>query len=112
MFAARPIPEVLRIPIVFIKWTRGRLVAKFATESSALLFRELRSRAHRGWRIGAMRQEGSILDQDSLLALNAYLRTARAPRGAAFPFARLDYAGSTSRYGWRMFSTYLDLVFQ
>ena len=112
MLRPTSIPDVLRIPIVFIKWVRGgRGEAKFATESSALLFRELRVRALRGWRVGVLREEGSILDQDSLLALNAYLRTAHGPRGAVFPFFRLDLPGATTRYGWSMFKHYLDLTF-
>lgn len=105
------LPDILIIPFVFVKFVRGRTVRRFATYNSALLFTELRRAALRGFGVGVMREDGRILDADSLLSLNAYLRTAALPRGGVFPFSRCGIRGETSRYGWRMFKGYLDLVF-
>lgn len=104
--------DVLLIPFVYVKFvTRGGLVRKFATYNSAQLFLRLRRAGMLRERVGLMREEGSILESNSLLALNAYLRTAQAPRGGRFPFFRLNIRGDTSRHGWAMFKSYLGLQF-
>lgn len=107
----RPIPDVIRIPLVFVKFVRGRSVKKIATENSAVLFGAFHRAAVAGFAVGVLREEGKILDTDSLLALNAYLRTVKLVRGGKLPFTRLGIRGHTSRYGWRMFKSYLDLQF-
>lgn len=101
-------PHLLVIrPVSFLLLDLPGNRTPFKTESSYVLFARLREASERREHVMAFTQDGRVMDTDSHIALNSYLRSSRVGR-MGLPYNR---GLGVHRYAWTDLCRHLGIQF-